>query len=104
MNQRGADACDEIAGRIVPVVDARRCENKGACALVCPYDVFEIRTVEAERLRELGWMTRLKIRFHGGKQAAVARPGECHACGLCAAACPEKAIRLVKVNDPNAGV
>ncbi|EQA34736.1 4Fe-4S binding domain protein [Leptospira inadai serovar Lyme str. 10] len=33
--------------------------------------------------------------FHGPNKAYVVRPEDCHACGLCVAACPEKAVRLI---------
>ena len=39
---------------------------------------------------------RLKALVHGSRQAFVARPEACHACGLCVAACPERAITLGK--------
>ncbi|QJW97486.1 4Fe-4S dicluster domain-containing protein [Frigoriglobus tundricola] len=88
--------CDETPGRLVPIVSAQRCENKGPCVQVCPYDVFEIRKLTPEERGGLSLLTRLKVWVHGGKQAFVVRPGECHACGLCVTACPEKAITLSK--------
>jgi len=88
--------CDEAPGRIVPVVDPRRCENKGPCVAVCPYDVFEIRKLMPEEWGALTLLTRLKVWAHGGKQAFVVRPNACHACGLCVPACPEKAITLAR--------
>lgn len=85
--------CKET-GRLVPVIDPTRCEAKEDCVRVCPYQVFTVRKVtEAERAA-LGWRTRFKVFVHGGKQAFVERPGDCHACGLCVTACPEKAIKL----------
>ncbi|EQA44385.1 4Fe-4S binding domain protein [Leptospira broomii serovar Hurstbridge str. 5399] len=37
----------------------------------------------------------MKTFFHGPNKAYVVRPEDCHACGLCVAACPEKAVRLI---------
>jgi NAD-dependent dihydropyrimidine dehydrogenase PreA subunit len=48
---------------------------------------------EAEKAK-LGLRARLKVLVHGGKQAFVTAPADCHACGECVKACPEKAIQL----------
>ena len=42
----------------------------------------------------LGLLARLKLKVHGGRQAYLRAPDDCHACGLCVKSCPEKAIRL----------
>jgi NAD-dependent dihydropyrimidine dehydrogenase PreA subunit len=39
---------------------------------------------------------RIKSFVHGHKKAFVIAPEQCHACGLCVKACPEKAIKLVR--------
>ena len=59
-----------------------------------PYDVFSVRKLTDDERGSLGLLTRFKVFVHGGKQAFVARPDDCHACGLCVTACPEKAIKL----------
>ena len=48
-SQRAADQaeCKGEPGRVVPVVDRNRCEAKAACVDVCPFDVFEMRPLEA---------------------------------------------------------
>jgi len=61
---------------------------------VCPYHVFEVRRLTDAERRELGWFARAKLLVHGGRQAFALRAEDCHACGLCVKACPEKAIRL----------
>ena len=61
---------------------------------VCPYDVFEIRDLAPEDRAGLSLFGRLKAWAHGNRQAYVVRPADCHACQLCIAACPEKALRL----------
>jgi 4Fe-4S ferredoxin len=81
-------------GRLVPVIDASRCEAKEECVRVCPYDVFTVRKLSEPERAALGWLVRFKVFVHGGKQAFVTRPDDCHACGLCVSACPEKAIQL----------
>jgi len=89
------DRCDDGPGRTLPTIDRNRCEAKSDCVRVCPYSVFEVRKLAAEERTALSWFTRLRVAVHGGKQAFVVAPGECHACGLCVSACPEHAIRLV---------
>ena len=86
--------CQGEPGRVAPVVDRNRCEAKGDCVRVCPYDVFEIRPLEAADRAALSLIGKLKAFVHGNKQAYVVRPGDCHACQLCVAACPEHALTL----------
>lgn len=81
-------------GRIVPVVDPKRCEAKADCLRVCPTNVFELRRPSDDERAALGFLGRLRLRVHGGRQAVVARPEACEGCGLCVAACPEHAISL----------
>jgi NAD-dependent dihydropyrimidine dehydrogenase PreA subunit len=87
-------SCDTTPGKVVPSVNHERCENKGPCVDVCPYQVLEIRSLTEPERRTRSLQNRLKIWIHGGKQAFVVRPEDCHACGLCVIACPEKAISL----------
>ena len=88
-----ASECKET-GRLVPVIDTGRCEGKEDCVRVCPYNVFEVRKLTDPERSALGLLTRFKVFVHGGKQSFVTRPADCHACGECVKACPEKAIRL----------
>jgi 4Fe-4S ferredoxin len=92
------DGCRVDAGELAPVIAAPKCEGKGDCVRVCPYQVFEIRRLTREENRALPLLARFKVAVHGGKQGFVVNPDQCHACGLCVAACPEKAIRLIKVS------
>jgi 4Fe-4S ferredoxin len=89
-------ACKQPAGVVRPVIDANRCEGKADCLRVCPYDVFELRKLTDDERSALSLTARLKVWVHGGKQAFVLNGGQCHACGLCVAACPETAIRLTR--------
>ena len=78
----------------MPIIDANRCEAKEDCVRVCPYDVFAVRKLTDAERSALGMLTRFKVFVHGGKQAFVERGADCHACGKCVTACPEKAIKL----------
>jgi len=86
--------CGNAAGTMVPVIDPGRCEAKAECVKVCPYHVFEIRTLTTEERAELSLLGRLKAWAHGNKRALAVRAEACHACGLCVKACPEQAITL----------
>jgi NAD-dependent dihydropyrimidine dehydrogenase PreA subunit len=87
-------ACKQPAGTFAPVIDPRRCEGKAACVAECPYDVFVVRRFERQERPGLGLAGTMKWWLHGGLQADVVRPDQCHACGLCVMACPEQAITL----------
>jgi 4Fe-4S ferredoxin len=92
------DCRDAAPGpRVVPVIDRSRCEAKADCVRVCPFHVFELRPVPPEDKVDLGLLGRLKLLVHGGKQAYLRAPDDCHACGLCVTSCPEKAIKLTAV-------
>jgi 4Fe-4S ferredoxin len=94
------DECKQPAGAFRPVIDRSRCEGKDECVRVCPYEVFEVRTLLGSERGALPLMARLKTRFHGNRQAFAVRADSCHACGLCVAACPEKAITLARFASP----
>jgi 4Fe-4S ferredoxin len=94
------DDCSQPAGVIRPVIDRSRCEGKDDCVRVCPWAVFEVRTLLGPERRALPFMARLKTRLHGNRQAFAVRADGCHACGLCVAACPEQAITLARVASP----
>ena len=82
-------------GTHFPVIDRDRCEGKAECVSVCPYDVFEIRTLARNERAALSLVGRLKAWAHGGKQAFAVRADDCRACGKCVSACPEHAIELM---------
>jgi NAD-dependent dihydropyrimidine dehydrogenase PreA subunit len=89
-----SDDCKGTPGKVAPVVDRNRCEAKEDCVRVCPYGVFEVRALAPEDRAGLSFIGRLKSWAHGGRQAYVVRPGDCHACQRCIEACPEDALRL----------
>ena len=80
----------------MPEIDRNRCEGKSECVTVCPYKVFEMGVLTRDQRAGLSLRGRLKSWAHGGRQAFAVRSDDCHACGLCVAACPEKAITLTK--------
>lgn len=88
--------CKPEAGILRPVVNQNRCEGKKDCEAVCPYNVFEVRKLTEDERKELSLTSRFKLFVHGGEQAFVVRGEDCHSCGLCVKACPEKAIKLAK--------
>ena len=89
--------CKQDAGIFAPVIDRTRCEAKEDCVEACPYDVFEVHKLTDEDKRALPLVARLKAWVHGNRQAFAVRADECHACGLCVVACPEHAIKLMRV-------
>ncbi len=93
---RPGEECKAAPATYAPVVDHARCEAKGDCVKVCPYDVFEVKPIAASDYRALPWLSRLKVRVHGMRTAYTPRADLCLACGLCVVACPERAIRLIR--------
>ena len=89
-------SCKQPPGLFAPVVNRSKCEGKEDCVRVCPYQVFEIRTLTHDQKAELPLLARLKAMAHGNRQAFAVRADSCHACGLCVAACPEQAITLTR--------
>jgi|SRR6266853_2583846 NAD-dependent dihydropyrimidine dehydrogenase PreA subunit len=94
--RRPGERCGANPGAYRPVVDRKRCEGKAACASVCPYNVFEIRTIDETEFKALPMVARIKLWMHGKQTAYTARSDACQACGLCVVACPEKAISLIQ--------
>jgi 4Fe-4S ferredoxin len=91
-----ASACSQEAGAVVPVIDRNRCEGKAACVAVCPTHVFVVGVLPQAERSGLSLRGRLKGFAHGWKQALIADPDACEACGRCVTACPEKAITLTR--------
>ena len=89
--------CQEESGRLVPLIDLNKCEGKTPCVPICPYGVLDIRQITDEQYQKLSFFGKLKTFVHGKKKAFVVKPDACHACGLCVTACPERAIKLVKI-------
>lgn len=88
--------CGAGPGQFRPVVDRNRCEGKKQCAAVCPYEVFIVATLPRAKRSGLSLRGKLNGFAHRWQQALVVNPDACHACGLCVAACPEKALTLTR--------
>lgn len=88
--------CDETGGKLMPVVDFNSCGAKEDCVAVCPYDLFEMKPITLEDKANLNIKGKIKTFFFKNK-AYVTQPELCRACGLCVPACPEKAIKLMKL-------
>ncbi|MGJ5149487.1 4Fe-4S binding protein [Bradyrhizobium sp. HKCCYLR1023] len=95
--KRPGAGCKAEPGSFVPVVDRNRCEAKGDCVEVCPYNVFDVAPISNDDFRALSFLGRMRVRFHGMKTAYTPKSYLCLACGLCVVACPERAIDLVEV-------
>jgi NAD-dependent dihydropyrimidine dehydrogenase PreA subunit len=91
----GAD-CQAAPASWQPVVDHARCEGKRDCVEVCPFEVFEVRKIDVRDYTALPFLARMKVRAHGQMTAYTPNADACQACGLCAVACPEHAIKLVR--------
>ena len=89
-------ACKQEPGVIFPVVDLKKCEGKGDCERVCPENVFEVRRIDDADYGSLGALQKFRLRVHGMKVAYTPNADACRSCGLCVAACPERAITLAK--------
>ena len=89
-----AAQCAQNPGVFRPMIDRNRCEGKEDCVAVCPYQVFSMGTVSPEQRRGLTLTGKLKGYAHKWHQSFALNATACHACGLCVAACPEKAISL----------
>ncbi len=66
-----------MVGGVISVVDEERCVACLTCVRSCPYGVPKITD----------------------KQVAFIEPAACQGCGICASACPRKAIRLRHYSD-----
>ena len=97
MSNAPASACKQAPGVIAPVVNLKRCEGKGDCAVVCPEDVFEIRRIDTADYQQLGALHKFKLRVLGMKVAYTPNADACRACGMCVTACPERAITLARI-------
>lgn len=96
MTEKSRETCRAAPGEFVPVVDRAKCEGKSDCVRVCPYGVFEVRRMEDGDFAALGLLMKLKSMAHGRKTSYTRHAAACQECGLCVAACPEKAIRLAR--------
>ncbi len=92
--ERPGERCNAEEGTWRPVVDHSRCEADTSCVVVCPHDVFEVRTIEATDWSALSLFGKFRVTAHGKNSAYTPNVDQCRACGLCVVACPESAITL----------
>ena len=92
--------CKAKPGEFAPVIDRSRCEGKADCVRVCPVNVFEVRRMEDADFARLGALAKLRSVAHRRRSAYTPRASECEACGKCVEACPEKAIKLARSEEP----
>jgi NAD-dependent dihydropyrimidine dehydrogenase PreA subunit len=91
---RPGERCNAEPARYAPIINREHCEGKADCVAVCPYGVFEVRTIRREDFRELSLPGKLKSLVHRRRTAYTPGADACQACGMCVVACPEKAITL----------
>lgn len=75
-------------------VNFNACDGCGMCVQVCPSEVFTMRELIVEEVRELSFFGRLKVRIKGNVKSEVVAPDACLLCGKCADNCHEKAITV----------
>jgi NAD-dependent dihydropyrimidine dehydrogenase PreA subunit len=96
MNKKSDSSnCSDSSGKLMPLVNFNNCGAKEDCVAVCPYNVFEMRTITKEDKAQLNLKGKIKT-FFFEKKAYIINPDLCHACGLCVQACPESAIKLTR--------
>ena len=66
----------------------------------CPVQVFAVQTLAMDQRAGLSIKGRVKGFVHQWQQAILVNPDACEGCGLCVKACPEGAIRLVRIQRP----
>jgi 4Fe-4S ferredoxin len=84
---------------LMPLVNLSKCEGANPCIAACPYDVLELHTMSEAEYQTLTFKGKVKTWVHGRTKAYAVRADQCHACGLCVSACPEKAISLVRYTE-----
>lgn len=97
---RPGDDCKAAPRTVLPVVDRARCEGKADCVAVCPYGVFEVRTMDAHEYDALPFFSRFRSWVHDKQTAYTPHQDACRGCGLCVVACPERAIVLHRADAP----
>jgi 4Fe-4S ferredoxin len=90
------DHCKFSAGRLMPIINANRCEGKGPCVTACPVQVLEMGFLPKEERKGLTLKGKIKAFIHRYEQARVINVNACLGCGDCVKVCPEQAISLAR--------
>ena len=53
--------CKPKAGVLIPIVNLNKCEGKGHCIEVCPYDVFEMKPISDEEYAQMNFVGKLNF-------------------------------------------
>ena len=80
-----------LTGAHLPIVNRNACEGKCDCVEVCPH---EFSRCGASRMK-IPFRGKLKSHVRGQLSAYISQANLCQACGLCVAACPERAISSI---------
>ncbi|MFK7748467.1 MAG: ferredoxin family protein [Kordia sp.] len=95
--KRTQSNCDAVGEKLMPVINLNNCGGKEDCVPACPYDVLEMRKITPEDRLTLNLKGKIKT-FFKPKKAYVTDSSMCHACGICVQVCPERAIKLIKID------
>jgi MinD superfamily P-loop ATPase len=92
---RSWDEVEKISTNQRPVIDYEKCDGCGKCVEMCQFGALEKEDVVAQFTARPG--------ERGLKSATTSRvavnPYLCEGCGACAAVCPQKAIKMVPVEN-----
>jgi NAD-dependent dihydropyrimidine dehydrogenase PreA subunit len=95
MKKAGKQLKHKEPGLFHPVIDRTRCdgghhheckEKNSPCISGCPNSVLEIRKLNSEDKKGLGFGEKLRILVHDNRQSYAVMPQDCTACGECVAA------------------
>jgi NAD-dependent dihydropyrimidine dehydrogenase PreA subunit len=85
--------CHET-GMVWPVINPDRCFGDADCVSACPHGVLGTRAVSSGLQDAAMGRARAAPDLVISRQALVLAPERCAACGLCVAACGQRAIFL----------
>jgi len=85
------DSVDKISTSERPVIDQEKCNLCGKCVDICAFDALKKDDVVAQ------FTARPQRR--GLKSAITLNPFFCEGCGACEVICPQKAIKMVPVEN-----
>ena len=75
-------------------IDISYCDGCGACAELCPSNVFDIRELNDTEYKKLSRYQKFWVLIKGRKKSIVAHQEDCTHCRKCVNGCHEKAIKI----------